>query len=98
MKIQVTAADIKKARVVAPNRLYNCPVECAVRRALHRKVWVAPRLLCVFFKGFIRQYRLPASVENFVSRFDEGKQVKPFTFNAKYLWTIHPARIYNPYD
>ena len=74
MIITVTADDIKRG-----NRqdCFECPVARAVRRAMSKSAWVG-----YFTMGWdgSKARKLPKKVASFVSRFDSGKPVKPFSF------------------
>ena len=74
MIITVTAEEIKRG-----NRqdCFKCPVARATSRATSKSAWVG-----YFTMGLDgrKARKLPKKVASFVSRFDSGKPVKPFSF------------------
>ena len=74
MKIKVTAEDIKRGK---RQDCWRDPVARAARRATSKSAWVG-----YFTMGLDgrKARKLPKKVASFVSRFDAGKPVKPFSF------------------
>lgn len=74
MLIEVTQADIDKGEA---SNCSECPVALAARRAfLSRNVSVNQVILCTNQDI----YSLPKSARQFILDFDDGKPVKPFSF------------------
>jgi hypothetical protein len=75
--ITVTQEDIN---VGMPNRCYRCPVALALTRAFNETAEV------LYGSAYIvdsRQYlKLPIEVSCFISSFDKGEPVKPFSFEV----------------
>lgn len=81
MKIKVIAEDIEHG---LPCEEKGCPIALAVSRALGIEAGkVSISLDDVFVSG--AEFTLPAKAVAFISRFDDGKTVKPFTFTIKGL-------------
>jgi hypothetical protein len=82
--ISVTADDIAQGKQRDCRR---CPIACAVRRAFpHAVVDVDEADINIWKSGLIaetfREYVLPDEAREFISAFDAGESVKPFTFEA----------------
>lgn len=76
LKVRVTAKDIEAG---SRGMAFSCPVARAVKRLLG----VALRVDCQqmgWYSGHL--YELPADARDWVSDFDGGHAVKPFTFTA----------------
>jgi len=79
-KINVTQIDIKRGDIETAE---SCPVARAIARAFHKKVGYA----CVRSTAIelpSKCVAAPNSVENFVSNFDKGNPVNPFSFTLRY--------------
>lgn len=74
MRIYVTAEDIRDG---LPRNCHACPIYRALKRA-GLKVTGVTRMIVDMYRG--STYRLPKSAIEFISRFDNGKPVKPFSF------------------
>jgi len=73
MKITVTQKDIKNGK---PCKSFLCPIAIAVQRKTKGIYRVMAEELVK--KGVV--YPLPDIAKEFISRFDEGMPVKPFSF------------------
>lgn len=86
MKITVTQRDINKG---CRSDDSNCPIARAVRRAFHYKYRPSVFLDIFLDKPGIgnalgcRIFTMPKKARNFVSNFDFGLKVKPFSFEIK---------------
>ena len=83
MKIGVTKHDIDNG---IQNKCQLCPIALAVKRKINGEVIVFGNGISIFITDIIRSYRyykLPLKAKNFIQRFDDGKKVKPFTFEAR---------------
>ena len=76
MKIVVTQNDIEQGIRL---KACACPVALAIKRRTSRECEVAGRYM-VFRYDLNTEYDLPESVGKFVTAFDMGKPVKPFSF------------------
>ena len=81
MKITVTKEHIKKGK---PNLGYACPIALAVREQLHLSA-VEVHVDGAGITAGTMDYEIPRAAVLFFWRFDEGKSVKPFSFNLKPL-------------
>jgi len=77
MKICVTQADIESGK---PLTITKCAVACALRRCVKSFVWLNNYVVCT---GKDKYVNLPERASNFTRNFDDGKPVKPFTFDLK---------------
>ena len=76
-KIQVTKEDIKNG---IRNDTCSCPIALACKKALKtNEIDVGETKLYVQNC----RYNIPKKVQNFISCFDTGKKVKPFSFYVK---------------
>lgn len=89
MRISVTKTDINRG---CPYEGDNCPIARAVRRALrpmgiHHANAVAVDQDSMTFQTktgrVIKSIRTPATAAQFISAFDSGRAVQPFTFQIK---------------
>lgn len=85
MKITVTQSDIEAGK---PNRSCQCPIARAVSRSLgyafeHERVVVNPnKILLLDNIGIIHtRHNVPSEVTDFVTAFDSGEPVAPFSFH-----------------
>ena len=77
IKVEVTAADIRKARRLKGNRSTTCPVALAVQRVTKDpKAWAGVTFM--YTNG--KYIPTPKKNSEFILRFDAGKPVKPFSF------------------
>ena len=78
MRIEVTQADIRRGRRFSE---CGCPVARATRRATkwRKPVFVGDGEIAVGDQA----WGMPRAVSRFVSAFDEGEPVKPFTFTLR---------------
>jgi hypothetical protein len=84
IKITVTATDIRKAKklVLVKAAAYSCPIALAAQRTLkdeQARVFMDEIKLCIE-NG--QRLRLPLKAQRFISRFDDNKPVKPFSFTV----------------
>ena len=88
MKIEVTRHDIDYG---VRGEYLLCPIARAVKRKINGEVMVYRDDISIFTTDIIRRYRyyklqnykLPQKAKHFIKRFDDGKKVKPFTFEAR---------------
>ena len=83
MKIEITQHDIDYG---VRGEYSLCPIARAVKRKIYGKVTVSGDHISIFTTDIIRRYsyyKLPQKAKDFIKRFDEGKKVKPFTFEAR---------------
>ena len=83
MKIEVTQHDIDYG---VRGEYSLCPIARAVKRKINGEVIVFGDDISFFTTDIIRRYsyyKLPQKAKDFIKRFDEGKKVKPFTFEAR---------------
>lgn len=73
LEIDVTYTDIKKG---VRNSLHNCPIALAAKRAGLKDVVVDGYSIAI--SNLCRT--LPQKVSTFVSKFDHGDKVEPFSF------------------
>lgn len=81
MIINVTQEHIDKGK---RGRACGCPVALAVLELLNVKyglVSVSPYTLYIEINNY-RPFRLPPEATRFVSLFDDGQEVSPFTFEV----------------
>ena len=95
LHVDVTQADIVKARLLSPNHIPSCfcPVALALRRASKRAVWVesayvriAPPMIDVEdvpWYGFDQDPTTPLPIEarQFIDLYDRDLPVVPFAFD-----------------
>lgn len=77
MRICVTKNDIDRARSGAR----CCPIACSLRRRGYPDVSVGPRMLFTAGKFAV----LPETAQAFVNAYDNGHDVKPFSFTLPRL-------------
>jgi hypothetical protein len=90
MKIEVTQKDIKNG-TDRKESFYFCPIALAVKRKMNTicdantdcSVIVYGDCIEILVDYSYRIYKLTAKAKEFIQRFDEGKKVKPFTFEAR---------------
>ena len=84
MKIEVTQHDIDCG---VRGEYSLCPIARAVKRKINGEVIVFGDDISIFTTMIIIRrysyYKLPQKAKDFIKRFDEGKKVKPFTFEAR---------------
>ena len=83
MKIKVTQHDIDYG---VRGEYQLCPIARAVKHKINGEVMVYGDDMSIFTTDIIRRYRyykLPQKAKDFMQRFDDGKKVKPFTFEAR---------------
>lgn len=77
-KITVTQDDIDEGCALSAN---NCPIARAlVREFYNPDVWVGSSVRIRYPSGGSRRYEISRAARRFINRFDEGKEVKPFSF------------------
>jgi hypothetical protein len=85
MKIKVTKRDIENSAGYEESLEY-CPIAFAVKRQMKTdcgiKVYGDDIQILTIGHPY-RFYKLPKKAKDFIQKFDEGKEVKPFTFEAK---------------
>ena len=79
-KVKVTASHIRRGIRGNP---FSCPIALSVRTK--GRVCVDPARMVISFDDVEWIYDLPQSAERFTYRFDEGKPVEPFVFQAQLL-------------
>ena len=77
MKITVTKEDIRKGKI---GRQKSCPIALAILRSGLKFGWYGVDVDMVYLKG-LDEIELPSKATKFIDLFDEGKIVKPFSFN-----------------
>ena len=86
MKINVTATDIDKG---IRSDDTHCPIALAVKRALRKRKGLFVTDIGIEWENKDERIEklcgLPARARKFVERFDEGKPVKPFSFNIEVI-------------
>lgn len=83
MKIEITQHDIDYG---VQGECQLCPIARAVKRKINGEVRVFGDDISIFTTDIIRRYRyykLPQKAKDFMQRFDDGKKVRPFTFEAR---------------
>ena len=83
MKIEITQHDIDYG---VRGEYSLCPIARAVKRKINGEVIVSGDHISIFTTDIIRKYsyyKLPQKAKDFMQRFDDGKKVKPFTFEAR---------------
>jgi len=80
--IEVTERDIQRSKGLLKWQVsaYCCPIALAVRRAF-RKTWAIGPTYIACDRG--RTIGLPRKAQTFISRFDDGKSVKPIRFEVE---------------
>lgn len=78
LRVEVTAEDIADGR---REHCERCPVARAMRRAIGRVVWVGGAGQWGIGNRSPQPKRLPLRVTDFITAFDTGRPVSPFTFN-----------------
>lgn len=83
--VTVTERDIKLGE---KHDTQSCPVSRAVARSFHKKIgtyiiW-GKTIEFPLLHDESKSVKAPKSVENFVSDFDSGETVEPFTFKLEY--------------
>lgn len=81
MKIEVTAEDIDNG---IRTHFLQCPIALAIQRATRDPGWyVSARGTVINNKNAAEEIKLPKKCAQFVTRFDDDKSVKPFSFEFK---------------
>ena len=86
LDIEVKASDIKKGEPGSP---YWCPIALAVKRRVGKRVLKKFPVSVVLGVEFDKEdgdtiiAPLPVRAHNFVTKFDYGEPVKPFSFKLK---------------
>jgi hypothetical protein len=86
MKIKVIQEDIDLGCRSHDANIYFCPIALAVKRKMNieRGVAVHQEDISIITIGQqFRYYKLPKKAKAFIKRFDEGKKVKPLSFEAR---------------
>jgi hypothetical protein len=83
VKIEVTAADIRKARRLQRKGEESlaeiCPIALAARRAFGGEAWVSGVINVISSRIF----SMPEEAHQFIRDFDNGFKVLPFEFECK---------------
>lgn len=80
-KIEVTKKDIKGGK---RGDGYSCPIALAVRRTLGINIISVDNISVDFpFEGKGFSAEIPTKVQRFIDSFDDGQDVKPFSFILK---------------
>lgn len=79
MKINVTAKDISLGK---PYMCACCPIALALRSKFKNKLI---KVIADEFSVDHIDYELPIKAQNFITRFDHGMKVKPFSFTVRGL-------------
>lgn len=80
VEVQVTELDIMLGK---KGSCTQCPIAYAVKRATGRKRNVVVNGKYLVIDGAYnncQQFSLPKKARDFISKFDDGKKVKPFKF------------------
>jgi hypothetical protein len=78
MKVRVTRQDIRKGVKESQD---SCPVARAIKRITHKKVYVDPDSIIVYYRRDQSTfYDTTSEVTDFIELFDDGGKVSPFTF------------------
>jgi hypothetical protein len=78
MKVRVTKNDIQKGTRRDKDQ---CPIGLALSRRGYDEVTVDKRAVALERKGkYVRALPLPPEAQVFITRFDNGERVEPFTF------------------
>ena len=91
MKITVTQRDIDLARKRLADKgnediCLNCPVALAIKGKTHKNVSAGEKTVRLYKTGGASKvYRLPAVATKFIQSFDNGKAVKPISFEITRL-------------
>ena len=81
MKITVTKKHIKLGKIKNPK---SCPIALACNAK--KRGWKVMDLYIQYFnEGNYNMYDLPIRAQKFIERFDDGLEVKPFSFIVKGL-------------
>lgn len=78
MKIEVTQEDIKAGRKTECTR---CPIALAIKRKVGYTMSVGTRVC----GSLDNEFQLPKIAQDFISNFDHGNPVEPFTFELEGL-------------
>jgi hypothetical protein len=82
MKIEVTQQDIDKG---LSNNCFLCPIAHAVKRKMNTDCILVYcdriSVMSTIFSSYF--YKLPKKAQTFIKQFDDGKPVKPFTFEIE---------------
>jgi hypothetical protein len=76
--VEVTTGGIKLG---VKESFQRCPIARALKYLKFGKVEIDGELADFTYKGVKYKAALPKVAHNFITRFDNGKPVKPFTFN-----------------
>ena len=85
MKIKVTKQDIKNG-TGNEKELEYCPIAFAIKRQMKTYFYIkvyGDNIQILTVDHSYRYYKLPKKAKDFIQKFDEGKEVKPFTFEAR---------------
>lgn len=87
LKIDVTAEDIAKG---IQNDCEACPIALALSRAVPGADFIEVDGDANYELDDVTYYaRFPESAKNFVTRFDAGETVEPFTFEAEFAPMVY---------
>lgn len=77
MIITVTKREIKQGS----SNWDTCPVALAIKKRIDGEVLVSGHFASLLKGKRWASFPLPRKVKDFISKFDGGKKVKPFSFN-----------------
>lgn len=86
MKIKVRQEDIDLGCRSHDVNIYFCPIALAVKRKMNIERGIAVHqddISIITIGNQFSYYKLPKKAKEFIKRFDEGKKVKPLSFEAK---------------
>jgi hypothetical protein len=82
--VKVSARDIKLGGV---SNSLSCPIARAAKRAFRKPISVGYKSLFILSGSGLEyerhEYPLPKKAQAFITKFDDGKTVRPFTFTMK---------------
>jgi hypothetical protein len=80
LKIKVTQEHIDKGERKSER---FCPVALALKEQTHERAFVLKENCYFLVRQYVpRKYPMPKEVEEFVSKFDKGEKVDPFSFDC----------------
>lgn len=82
MKVEITKSLIKRGERAS---CVDCPVALAINKTfkLHHASVDNGCAMAVDKNNKTIYFKLPKKAKNFIERFDDGKRVKPFTFELR---------------
>jgi len=86
MKIEITKQDIDSGCKSPKKIIHYCPIALAVKRKMNIEYGISVHqhdISIIAADYQFSYYNLPKKAKEFIKRFDAGKKVKPFTFEAR---------------